>query len=343
MEIVKNIRKNTVLILMITMLVLVLVLKEDFASTVDALKNMDYKYLVLAFLAYALSIILKGVISYKVVNEKDKYSLKESIKHNVIVQFFNGITPFSTGGQPMEVYMLKEHNIRISHATNFIMQNFIFYQIALVLFGLFAVLYNMKFHLFPDSPILRNLVLLGFIINSLVAVFLFIIAFSQKFTSFIIYHGINLFSKLKLIKDKEVTKERWKERIAEFHKSTKELKKRKLLAIEGILLNLLSLACFYIVPLFIVYSMHDFESITAVDSLVTSAYVLIIGSFVPIPGASGGIEYGFLSFFHAFLSSGVTSAVLLVWRFITYYLPMIIGAIVFNFDEGSKKYANRNL
>ena len=39
-------------------------------------------------------------------------SLKEAIKHNIIVQFFNGITPFSTGGQPMEVYMLKEHGIK---------------------------------------------------------------------------------------------------------------------------------------------------------------------------------------------------------------------------------------
>ena len=332
MEIVKNIRKNTILILFITLLVLVLVLKEDFASTVDALKNMDFTYLLLAVFVFALSIVLKGIVSYKVVNEKEKYSLTEAIKHNVIVQFFNGITPFSTGGQPMEVYMLKEHGIRISRGTNFIIQNFIFYQVALVLFGLFAVIYNAKFHLFPDSPILRNLVLLGFLVNTLVAVFLFILAFSKKVTSYIVYHAINILAKLKLIKNKEETKERWKDRITEFHKSTQELKQKKILAITGILLNLLSLACFYLV-----YSLGDFNSLTITESMVTSAYVLIMGSFVPIPGASGGIEYGFLSFFHAFLSSGITSAVLLVWRFITYYLPMIVGAIVFNIDEGRKK------
>jgi len=337
MEIIKNIRKNTILILLITLLVLVLVLKEDFKSTIDALNNMDYKYLLLAVFVFALSIVLKAVVSYKVVNEKEKYSLTEAIKHNVITQFFNGITPFSTGGQPMEVYMLKEHGIRISRGTNVIMQNFIFYQVALVIFGIFAVIYNAKFHLFPDSPILRNLVLLGFLINTLVAVFLFILAFSKKVTSYLTYHAINILAKLKLVKNKEETKDRWSERITEFHKSTQELKDKKALAIIGILLNLLSLACFYIVPLLIVYSMHDFESITATESMVTSAYVLIIGSFVPIPGASGGIEYGFLSFFRAFLSSGMTSAVLLVWRFITYYLPMIIGAVVFNIDGRRKK------
>lgn len=149
MEIVKNIRKNTILILFITLLVLVLVLKEDFASTVDALKNMDFTYLLLAVFVFALSIVLKGIVSYKVVNEKEKYSLTEAIKHNVIVQFFNGITPFSTGGQPMEVYMLKEHGIRISRGTNFIIQNFIFYQVALVLFGLLP-LYTMQNFIFSQ-------------------------------------------------------------------------------------------------------------------------------------------------------------------------------------------------
>jgi len=337
MEIIKNIRKNTLIILLITLLVLVIVLKEDFTNTVEAFKTMDYKYLLIAVFVFFVSIILKAIVSYKVVNEKDKYSLSEAIKHNIIVQFFNGITPFSTGGQPMEVYMLKEHGIRVSRGTNFIIQNFIFYQVALVIFGIFAVWYNAKFHLFPDSPILRNLVFLGFVINTVVALFLFVLAFSKKVTSLLIYRIINIFAKLKIIKNKEITTEKWKERIEEFHKSTQELKNRKLLALLGVFLNLMSLACFYLVPLLIVYSLHDFKSLTAIQSMVTSAYVLIMGSFVPIPGASGGIEYGFLKFFHAFLTTGITSAVLLVWRFITYYLPMIIGAIVFNLDERSKR------
>lgn len=337
MEFIKNIRKNTIIILLITILVLVLALKEDFSSTINALKTMDYKYLLLAFLVFGISIFLKAMISYQTVHQKEKYSLLEAVKHTIIVQFFNGITPFSTGGQPMEVYMLTEHDIRASHGTNFIIQNFIFYQIALVIFGIFAVIYNAIFHLFPEVPILRNLVLLGFLINTLVAVFLLVIACSKKTTTFLTKTSINLLVKIKIIKNKEQVKGRWQERIEEFHKSTKALAGRKRLVISGIILNLISLACFYLVPLFIVYSMHDFTSLKAVESMVASAYVLIIGSFVPIPGASGGIEYGFLSFFHAFLSSGVTSAVLLVWRFITYYLPMIIGAIVFNIDEGEKK------
>ena len=98
----------------------------------------------------------------------------------------------------------------------------------------------------------------------------------------------------------------------------------------------MSLACLYITPLFIVNSMKDFSSLNIKTTITSSAYVLLIGAFVPIPGGSGGIEYGFLAFFGNFLSKSRLSAVLLIWRFITYYMPMIIGAIAFNLDERKK-------
>ena len=66
--------------------------------------------------------------------------------------------------------------------------------------------------------------------------------------------------------------------------------------------NLLSLGFLYIIPLFITYSMHDFTSLNVLDTLTSSAYVLLMGAFVPIPGASGGIEYGYMKFFGNFLS-----------------------------------------
>ena len=62
-------------------------------------------------------------------------------------------------------------------------------------------------------------------------------------------------------------------------------------------------------------------------------FILLIGSFVPIPGASGGIEFGFLNFFNRFLRKGALTAVLIVWRFITYYFGMIIGALAFSLEK----------
>jgi uncharacterized protein (TIRG00374 family) len=62
-----------------------------------------------------------------------------------------------------------------------------------------------------------------------------------------------------------------------------------------------------------------------------------MGSFVPIPGASGGIEYGFTQFFGNFIGLNMIGAVLIIWRTITYYLGIIIGAILFNFEKKVKE------
>ena len=83
--------------------------------------------------------------------------------------------------------------------------------------------------------------------------------------------------------------------------------------------------------------MRDFTSLNIAEGVTASAYVYIIGAFVPIPGASGGIEYGFIQLFGNFINHKILSAVLILWRSITYYLGMIIGALFFNFEKKENK------
>lgn len=333
MNIIKNIKKNTILLLIITGIVLYIVLKDDFKDIVDILTKIDIKYILLAFLFYALFIIIKGYVNYKITNDKKKLSLKEAIKHNIITQFFNGVTPFSTGGQPMEVYMLMEHDIPIAKATNQTIQSFIFYQIALVICGSIAVINNFLFPIFPKVRILQILVLLGFTINVLVVVVLVLISRSKRVTDKLSDLSIKILKKLK----RKVDEKDIKQKFSDYHEGFKELRKRKKLFVGGVLLNIISLLCLYIVPMFLLYGMGDFTSLTINNTITASAYVYIIGGFVPIPGASGGIEYGFTKFFGNFIVGHKLSAVLLLWRFITYYVGVIIGAIVFNFEKKVEK------
>ena len=332
MNIIKNIKKNTIFLLIITAIVLYIVLKDDFKDIVNILTQIDIKYILLAFLFYALFIIIKGFVNYKITNDKKKISLKEAIKHNIITQFFNGVTPFATGGQPMEVYMLMEHGIPIAKATNQTIQSFIFYQIALVICGSIAVINNFLFPIFPKVRILQILVLLGFIINVVVVIILVLISRSKRVTDKLSNLSIKILKKLR----RKVDEEDIKQKFIDYHEGFKELRKRKKLFVGGIVLNIISLLCLYIVPMFILYSMHDFTSLNVNSTITASAYVYIIGGFVPIPGASGGIEYGFGRFFGNFIGASTLSAVLLLWRLITYYIGIIIGALVFNLEKKAK-------
>lgn len=332
MKILNNIKKNTILLLIITIIVLYVVLKDDLSDIVEAFKHIDMKYILIAIVFYFFSIVTKGYVNYKITNDKKRLSLKEAIKHNMIAQFFNGITPFSSGGQPMEIYMLTEHDISVAKATSQTIQSFIFYQIALVICGLFAVLYNFIFHIFPKVKFLQHLVIIGFAINIGVALGLILISYSKTIANKVSSFTIKITKKFK----KNVNEQEIKSKFNDFHECGKSLRKRKNLYIMGIILNVVSLLCLYSVPLFVLYSMGDFHNLTMVDTLVSSAYVYVIGAFVPIPGASGGIEYGFTQFFGNFIVLNKISAVLLLWRFITYYMGMIIGGAMFSIEKKVK-------
>lgn len=333
----KNFKKNSIILVLITLLILFLILKDDFNNTVHELVNANFLFIILAFICLLLMFVFDGLAYYKIIKSYDQnYSFIKVLRMLIITKFFNGITPFSTGGQPMQVYMLKKDGFRLTKASNIIIQNFIIYQAALVLYGLIAMAINAKFNYFKNITLLKDLIILGFLINTGVMIGLFIISFSNKFNHFIVNKSINILSKLKLVKDKETTLNKWNERVDDFHEGATFLKNNKLLCLESFIYNLLSLTAIYVMPYFVIMALGNVNDVTPLKSIVSSAYILIIGSFVPIPGASGGIEYGYLQFFGSFIKGGILKASLLIWRFISYYFPMIIGAIVFNL-KGSKE------
>jgi len=331
----KKLKNNGIILAIITVIVLFLVLKDDFGSIIKLLSGSNPLFILIAFLLQFLLIFFESLAFYQILKSyQENYRFKSTFQLSLITKFFNGITPFSTGGQPMQVYYLNKEGFRLTKATNAIMQNFILYQSSLITVGIIALLLNHKYNYFIDSPILKQLVTLGFLVNTLVMVFLFIISFSNKFNQFFIERGIEFLSRLGLIKNKEKSKEKWIERCNDFHQGATFIKEHKMLCVKGYLYNILALLCYYMIPYFVVKALLIDASIFLVPSIVASSYVAIIGAFIPIPGASGGIEFGFLQFFGNFISGSLLSASLLVWRSITYYIPMILGAVVMNLRKG---------
>ena len=334
----KNIKKNGIILLLITIVVLFFVIKDDFSEIVATMSKANLWFIAIGILFTISYWFFKSLALHNIVREyREKIKVRQIFKQITITQFFNGITPFASGGQPMQVYMLNKSGIKLAHSTNIIVQDFILYQMALITHGVIAVLLNYQFHFLQNNPLLRDLTILGFIINTLVGLGLLFVSFSKKFNSFVVNKVIVLFSKLKIVKNKEKTIDNWKRRLKEFNESAVILRQNKLLIFKGYLFNMLGLLCYYLTPLFVIYALGYGDLVTVTAVYVCCAYVSIIGAFVPIPGGSGGIEYGFLQFFGNFIKGSGLSAVLIVWRSITYYLAIIIGSITFNTFKGVEK------
>ena len=92
-----------------------------------------------------------------------------------------------------------------------------------------------------------------------------------------------------------------------------------------ILIDIFAIIVLYSMPYFIALGFGI--NLNFINVIVTTTYVMTIGSFVPIPGGTGGIEYGFVFFFGYLIRGNVVNAVMLLWRFVSYYLGMVFGAL----------------
>jgi uncharacterized protein (TIRG00374 family) len=331
----KNIKRNSIIIFVITGLILYFILKDNFKDIISMMMDANIWWILLAVIIFIVFFFFDQFSFYLMTKQYQKdIKFRYIIYLGVVTKFFNGITPLSSGGQPMQIYELHKKGISVSNGANIVIQNYIVFQIAFVIWAIIAYILNHAMHLFQSVPLLRELTMIGFIANGVILVILFLISFSKNFNRTIVNWLINFMAKFKKKMNKDAEIEKWNKRCDDYYENAQILIKEPKIFLSCILLQFISLMFYFAVPFFIAYAIGVGKDLSLLNTIVAGEYIYIMGCYVPIPGATGGMEYGFLGFFGNFLTGYSLSALMLLWRFLTYYLPTIIGAIVFNIGPG---------
>lgn len=327
---------NVIVLALVTCLVLYFSLKDNFNTIINEIINVNIFWIVISFLLALSFWFFKAIATTRIANIfKKDYSIKQGMRLVLETNFFHAITPFAVGGQPYEIYSLKKSKLKITEATNVSIVNFIVYQIALVLLGIIAIVYNHHFVLLKENDLLKNLVVIGFLVNFIVIVALFLLTCTKKINKILMKFIIKVLNKIHLVKNKDEKIKQFNEYLNEFHQGAKILLQDKKLFIKLIFVHFIGLISSYLIPLTLAYAM-GISSYTGIEAIVLSSYVMLIGAFVPIPGGTGGLEYGFMTFYGSFIKGSKLNAIMLLWRFITYYFAMILGAILLGIRKKEK-------
>ena len=327
---------NVIVLALVTCLVLYFSLKDNFNTIINEIINVNIFWLVISFLLAISFWFFKAIATTRIANIfKKDYSIKQGMRLVLETNFFHAITPFAVGGQPYEIYSLKKSKLKITEATNVSIVNFIVYQIALVLLGIIAIVYNHHFVLLKENDLLKNLVVVGFLVNFIVIVALFLLTCTKKINKILMKFIIKVLNKIHIVKNKDEKIKQFNEYLNEFHQGAKILLHDKKLFIKLIFVHFIGLISSYLIPLTLAYAMV-ISSYTGIEAIVLSSYVMLIGAFVPIPGGTGGLEYGFMTFYGSFIKGSKLNAIMLLWRFITYYFAMILGAILLGIRKKEK-------
>lgn len=329
---------SAIILIILTIGVFYYLIKDNFQNIFNSIVHANVLFLFLALFLYIIYTILQAVPFYNF-SKMHNYNVKFSFYIYLIVatNFFNGITPLATGGQPLQVYAMHKKKISTVDATNIVIENFIIFQFSAVVFGFISLIINSIFHLLNADSILNNLTIIGFILNFLLLIFVIAVSFNKLFIQNIINFFIKVFSRLKLIKDVNKSKEKWQKTCNEFYDNFQILIKNKSMLIKNILILLIAFFFYYSIPLAIIYALGIQTNINLVITIIISSYVFLASSYLPIPGATGGMEYAFLGYFKNYIAGYKLNSLLLIWRFITYYLPLIIGGIAFNINSIKSK------
>lgn len=327
---------NFLVILLVLGLVLYFSLKDNYEEIILAIRHMNPWMFVLAIVILGIYRLCASIGHYFIIRSNhEQVSLLRCFQINFIILFFHGVTPFAGGGQPMEVYFLHKEKIPVTKATNITLQNFIVYQISLVLVGIFALIYNEYRNLFPSDHLIKKLVMLGFTINLLVLVVSFLLSFGKRLQQFISKKGIHYLARAHIIHDEGEVQKKLESYLENFHRNALQLRQNKRIVLLAILVNMLGLCVMYSMPYVVARGMA--VSLSLADAIVATAYVMIIGSFIPIPGGTGGVEYGFIFFFQYLIQGSEVTAMMLIWRFVSYYLAMIFGAVALSLYRKKEK------
>lgn len=324
-------KRNLLILAIITSIIIYFSVQGEFSSILDILKNVNLLWLLMAVVCIVIYWIFEAKTLHLMLQTYDEnFSYREVLKLVVSTQFFNGITPFSTGGQPFQIYVLsKRSNLTISSITSASIHNFIIYQTVLVIMGTIAIITRFIFNIFPaTNKGLSLLAFSGFSLNLVIIIALIIIAVSPKLTHYCLTGIFKLIGHSPFKRHLPSVKVKWTNNVSEFHKDILVLMSNKNMYLKALGLNTLKLLSFYTIAYFISLAV-GFDAITILQALIASAYVMLITSVVPLPGASGGAEMGFLVFFGAFIIGPNATAIMLLWRFITYYVGLFAGIATF--------------
>ena len=78
---------------------------------------------------------------------------------------------------------------------------------------------------------------------------------------------------------------------------------------------------------YLIYRTFGFSDVGPDVMVAAQAYVSMVSAFVPLPGASGGAEGSFLLFFGPFFPTGTLLPATVLWRMLTYYMSLPMGAL----------------
>lgn len=328
-------KKSIFLVLIVAILAISFVLSIDGPEKIwQSLKTASLFWLIIAIFIYLVSWFIEALTLHLLVTKNliQSYKLSNSIGLAIIGRLFDNLTPSATGGQPFQAWRLSKDGAEIGKTLSVLAFRFLAYMTTMVMCFISIIVINWS-DIATWSKAQIASIIIGLILNLISTIFVITAVAAPKLLKKIVNFGFNLLIKLHLLKNKSAQNKIYTE-IDKFHNGFFEIIKNKFNGFVIFAISFLQIIIQFATAFFVFKSL-GVHNVSLFAMISTSAYIWMLSAFIPLPGASIGAEGGFMLFFGNLIgNSGPVALGMIVWRFITYYLPTIIGLIyIFDFKK----------
>ena len=320
----KKILSFLLIALSITAVFFIAFSNEDLTNAWDAIKKMNLLWLACIFACWLIYTVCDGMNYWFYLRGQGfKISIGRAINVALIGFYYCNITPSSAGGQPMQVNSLRKAGIPVGYGTMAVTIRFISNQTMTSLIALVLYLLNKDFvHRQLEGAIW--LVRIGWLINFAAVPLVLLAAFKRNWVQKIAEMLISGLEKLHIIRNKEAAVSKVAEVLDTYHTALLDLMHSPGQILLQFACSTIGLLALFGTTVFVYYAFGQ-TGTPWYHVLTISCLLFVSASYTPLPGASGAQEGGFLLYFKNIFKDGTIGLALLIWRFFTFYLYLIVG------------------
>ncbi|MBQ3409378.1 MAG: flippase-like domain-containing protein [Clostridia bacterium] len=311
-------------ILLITLTFYILLKDQNILDIFNLMLNSNKTFILIAVFCMFIYLLLEGVNMLRTIRISGNKGIKlaSSLKYSFIGFFFSAITPAASGGQPMQIYYMHRDKISAADSTLALLMNLCCFQIVTISMALISLIFNAQY--LQGGMI--ALFIVGIVLNSSALALLIIGIFSRRLSKWLVNLAIKILKKFK-IRNAESKIEKLNSELDKYHSTSKYIKQHRKLMVKMVLTTLVQIMVYYSIPYWI-YKALGFSGENIIKMIGLQAILYATVSGIPLPGAVGVSESGFMNIFKSIFTEETISGAMLINRGVSFYLFVIISGIV---------------
>ncbi|NLI62703.1 MAG: flippase-like domain-containing protein [Methanosarcinaceae archaeon] len=306
-------------------------------QTLDAVLSVRLEYIIAAVFIHIFAYYLTSKKTQHLCSAIGcKISSKNAFFNTISGLFIAALTPSSAGGEPIRILLLKRSSeIPVGKGTAVvIMERMIDGFLVLILLIPSFFIVNKYVEKSGVSTNITNFMLLVSVLCVVFVVLLLIYMLRKPENTYKIFEKlidfVNKVTKKKYEEKLIYAKQRIGEEMKLFYESFNTLiRSGKFSLFMSFIFTLLSWTGHFSIIWFILKGLNFNESFVSIFPIMcaTQIMLLLITAIPTTPGSSGIAEIGGYTLFSLFIPVKILAVVVIVWRAITYYVNIIVGAL----------------